>query len=69
MQTVFLTIIKIYRYIFSPWVGRACRFSPTCSCYALQAITKYGAVKGGWLTGKRIMRCQPFAKGGYDPIP
>ncbi|MEY3996851.1 MAG: hypothetical protein RL344_1194 [Pseudomonadota bacterium] len=69
IRFLFLSIIKTYRYLFSPWVGKACRFTPTCSCYGLEAITRYGAAKGSWLTGTRIVRCQPFAKGGYDPVP
>jgi uncharacterized protein len=69
MQGLLLSMIKVYRYLLSPWVGRACRFTPTCSCYGLQAITQYGAAKGAWLTVKRIARCQPFACGGYDPVP
>jgi uncharacterized protein len=64
-----LKIIASYRYLFSPWVGRSCRFTPTCSCYGQHAIARYGAVHGGWLTAKRIARCQPFAQGGYDPVP
>lgn len=69
MQTALLAVIRAYRFLLSPWVGRYCRFSPTCSCYAQEAIGTYGAAKGGWLTAKRIARCQPFANGGYDPVP
>jgi uncharacterized protein len=61
--------IQGYRLVFSPWVGRYCRFSPTCSCYGQEAIARFGAAQGGWLTAKRIARCQPFAHGGYDPVP
>jgi uncharacterized protein len=69
MQALLLGLIKTYRLILSPWVGRYCRFTPTCSCYGLEAIDRHGTAKGGWLTVKRIGRCQPFANGGYDPVP
>jgi uncharacterized protein len=64
-----IKIIGAYRLVFSPWVGRYCRFSPTCSCYGQEAIARFGAAQGAWLTAKRIGRCQPFAQGGYDPVP
>jgi uncharacterized protein len=69
MQAALLGVIRAYRFLLSPWVGRYCRFTPTCSCYGQEAITRYGAAKGAWLTVKRIGRCQPFADGGYDPVP
>lgn len=69
MKTVLLYLIKGYRLFFSPWVGRYCRFTPTCSCYAQEAIGRFGALKGGWLSAKRIGRCNPFCDGGYDPVP
>lgn len=69
MKFALLGFIRAYRFLLSPWVGRYCRFSPTCSCYGQEAITRYGAAKGGWLTIKRVARCQPFANGGYDPVP
>ena len=61
--------VKAYRLIFSPWVGFNCRYHPTCSAYALEALEKHGALKGMYLTIKRIGRCQPFHEGGYDPVP
>jgi uncharacterized protein len=67
--TILIKTIQGYRLVFSPWVGRYCRFSPTCSCYGQQAIARFGAAQGTWLTAKRIARCQPFALGGYDPVP
>ena len=61
--------IRIYQYCISPVLPPACRFTPTCSQYALEAIEKYGALKGGYLAFRRILRCNPFHKGGYDPVP
>ena len=69
MKTVLLTLIRFYRRSISPLTPPCCRFIPTCSEYALEAIEKYGALKGGWLAFKRILRCNPFHKGGYDPVP
>lgn len=61
--------VKAYRLIFSPWVGHNCRYQPTCSAYALEALEKHGAFKGGWLAARRILRCHPWGKSGYDPVP
>ena len=70
MKTVLLALIRFYRKCISPCTPPSCRFSPTCSQYGLEAIEKYGALKGGWLTVKRICRCHPFYKGDlYDPVP
>lgn len=69
MQKVLILIIKAYRLIFSPFVGQHCRFHPTCSCYAHQAIDRYGAWRGGWMAAKRIARCHPWHPGGLDPVP
>jgi len=69
MKHIFLALIRFYRKAISPYRPPSCRFYPTCSQYALQAIEKYGALKGGWLAFKRILRCNPFCKGGYDPVP
>ena len=70
MKRVLLFLIRLYQKYLSPGIRRRCRFSPTCSQYALEAITKYGAVKGGWLALKRLLRCNPFYKGDYfDPVP
>ena len=63
-------MVKFYQLCISPFTPPSCRFTPTCSQYALEAITKYGAVKGGWLALKRLLRCNPFYKGDYfDPVP
>ena len=69
MKTVLIEMIRFYRSFISPLKPPCCRFTPTCSEYALQAIEKYGALKGSWLAVKRIIRCNPFCKGGYDPLP
>jgi putative membrane protein insertion efficiency factor len=61
--------VRAYRLVLSPWVGRSCRFDPTCSAYALQALEKHGAVKGGWLTLRRIARCNPWGGYGIDDVP
>ena len=69
MKRVFLFLIRFYRRNISPLRPPCCRFIPTCSQYALEAGEKYGAAKGGWLALKRLLRCNPFCKGGYDPLP
>lgn len=71
MKQLLLFLIRFYQRNISPLRPPCCRFIPTCSQYALEAVTKYGALKGGWLSLKRILRCHPFYKGGliYDPVP
>ncbi|MBQ8506618.1 MAG: membrane protein insertion efficiency factor YidD [Clostridia bacterium] len=64
-----LWMVRFYRSSISPMHQPCCRFIPTCSQYALEAIQKYGAIKGGFLALRRILRCNPFCKGGYDPVP
>lgn len=64
-----LALIRFYRRQISPNTPPSCRFIPTCSEYALQAVEKYGALKGGWLALRRILKCHPLHKGGYDPVP
>ena len=68
-KSILLFLIRCYRRFISPLFPPCCRFYPTCSTYAMQAIEKYGAAKGGWLAFKRIMRCHPFHDGGYDSVP
>jgi putative membrane protein insertion efficiency factor len=68
LSKVFILLIKLYQKV-TLFKRPSCRFYPSCSQYAVEAITKYGAVKGGWLTVKRISRCHPFHPGGYDPVP
>jgi putative membrane protein insertion efficiency factor len=68
---IFIALLPVYFYKFciSPWTPPSCRYSPTCSEYALRAIKKYGAFKGSWLAMKRISRCHPWGGHGYDPVP
>ncbi|MBE6700604.1 MAG: membrane protein insertion efficiency factor YidD [Ruminococcaceae bacterium] len=69
MRYVLIFFVKLYQKFISPLFPPTCRFTPTCSQYALEALTKYGAIKGLYLSIKRIIRCNPFCKGGYDPLP
>jgi uncharacterized protein len=69
MKTLLIALIRFYRRYLSPLKSPCCRFVPTCSEYALEAIQRYGAAKGGLLAVKRILKCHPFHKGGYDPVP
>ncbi len=70
LSVPFLLLIRFYQVAISPFKGPpSCRFYPTCSVYAYEAIKKYGPLKGGWLALKRIGRCHPFNPGGYDPVP
>lgn len=65
----FIGLIKLYQWIISPLLGPKCRFTPTCSHYAVEALKKHGVLKGMWLTIKRISRCHPWGGHGYDPVP
>lgn len=69
MKKVLIALVQFYRKHISPGRPPCCRFVPTCSAYALEALEKYGALKGSWLAFRRILRCNPFHKGGYDPVP
>lgn len=69
MKFLLITLIKAYRIFLSPLFLPSCRFQPTCSQYALDAVERFGAIKGGWMSLKRILRCHPFHPGGYDPVP
>ena len=62
-------LIRLYQLILSPWFGTCCRFEPSCSAYSAEAVEQHGALKGCWLTLKRLLRCHPFGSGGYDPVP
>lgn len=69
MKYLLLFIVRAYRLLLSPWLGHHCRFYPTCSCYAAEAIETHGAVKGVSLTVNRLLRCHPWHEGGADPVP
>jgi putative membrane protein insertion efficiency factor len=69
MTRILLIVIKAYQYLISPMLGPSCRYTPTCSEYSAQAVKKYGAIKGLWLSIKRVGRCHPWHDGGYDPLP
>jgi putative membrane protein insertion efficiency factor len=69
MKTILILLIKFYRVAISPFLPNSCRFTPTCSQYAIEALGKFGAIKGGLLSAYRILRCNPFCRGGYDPVP
>ena len=69
VKRMFLFLIDVYRRYISPLKSPCCRYIPTCSEYAMIAIERYGAMRGGWLALKRILRCHPFHEGGYDPVP
>jgi putative membrane protein insertion efficiency factor len=64
-----MTLVRGYRFFFSPWVGQACRFTPTCSAYTLEALNRHGALAGTTLGAWRVLRCQPWCDGGHDPVP
>ena len=69
MRKLVILPIQFYRYAISPLMASHCRFYPSCSCYALEAIEHHGALRGGWLTVRRLGRCHPWNHGGYDPVP
>lgn len=69
MQGLLIALVKGYRLLLSPWLGSACRFEPTCSRYALQALERHGAAAGSYLTLRRLGRCHPWCAGGLDPVP
>ena len=64
-----LAVVKFYQHCISPYTPAACRYTPTCSQYAVEALKKYGPIKGSWLTLKRLLRCHPWGGSGYDPVP
>ncbi|NYE07608.1 hypothetical protein F4694_004425 [Bacillus niacini] len=68
-KRIFISVIRFYQVVISPIKPPSCRFYPTCSHYGLEAVQRFGALKGGWLTLKRILKCHPFHPGGIDPVP
>ncbi|MDE6342168.1 MAG: membrane protein insertion efficiency factor YidD [Muribaculaceae bacterium] len=69
LKSLMIMMIRFYQYAISPHTPPSCRFTPTCSQYAVEAISRHGALKGGWLALKRIARCHPWGGSGYDPVP
>jgi len=69
LKYLLIGLVKVYQYCISPLTPASCRYIPTCSQYALEALRKYGVFKGGWLALKRILRCHPWGGHGYDPVP
>ena len=69
LQKILIGIVQGYRWFLSPWLGSACRFTPTCSAYALEALQQHGAGRGSYLTASRLLRCHPWCAGGHDPVP
>jgi uncharacterized protein len=69
MKHLLIWLLKAYRFAISPLYGQVCRYHPTCSAYALEAVTRHGSLRGSWLAVRRVGRCHPWADGGYDPVP
>lgn len=69
MKYLLIGLLKAYRLVISPLYGNVCRYYPSCSAYALTAVQTHGAARGSWLAAKRLLRCHPWARGGYDPVP
>jgi putative membrane protein insertion efficiency factor len=69
MERLLLALIRAYRLVLSPWWGNHCRFTPTCSQYAAEAVERHGARDGTWLAMRRVGRCHPWCHGGFDPVP
>lgn len=69
MKAILLALLRAYRFLLSPWLGNSCRFWPTCSMYAMEAIETHGAARGSWMMLTRLARCHPYSRGGVDPVP
>lgn len=69
VRALLLGLIRLYQLTLSPWLGRQCRFDPTCSVYAREALQRFGVRRGLWLAAKRLARCHPWGRSGYDPVP
>jgi len=68
-RQILIGLVRGYRLLLSPWLGSQCRFAPTCSAYALEALERHGAAGGSWLAARRLVRCHPWCQGGVDPVP
>jgi uncharacterized protein len=69
IKSMFIRLIKTYQYLISPLMAPSCRFTPSCSQYSIEVIAKHGVLRGSWLSIKRVLRCNPWNPGGYDPAP
>ena len=69
IRSALVGVVKLYRLLLSPWLGASCRFEPTCSAYAMEALERHGAAAGSYLALARLVRCQPWCDGGHDPVP
>ena len=69
MRQILILLIKLYRYAISPYLAPSCRYTPTCSSYAMEAVERFGIIRGSWLAIRRIGRCHPWHEAGYDPVP
>ncbi len=69
LQKLLISVIRLYQIAISPMLGPRCRFTPTCSQYAIEAVKSHGVIKGSWIAGKRVLKCHPLNDGGYDPVP
>jgi len=69
MRKILVALVRAYQYVLSPYFGHQCRFTPTCSHYAIEAIERHGALRGSWQALRRLLRCHPWHPGGFDPVP
>ena len=69
LARLLIALVHVYRVTLSPLLGPSCRFEPSCSAYALEALERHGALRGGWLSARRVLRCHPFHAAGFDPVP